>query len=521
MSLTSFLPFTGPLLLAAFALPGTAPLPRQLARAELATLASLVAAIASVVQLAVGGAMTSPLIGLDVAGWEIGLSARLDALSVTMLGLVSFIGVIITRYSRNYLAGEPGQLRFTRWLLLTLAAVQLLVIAGNLVQLVLAWVLTSLALHRLLLFYPERQAARTAATKKFWSARVGDIALIGAAMSLARSFHTTDIASILDAAANTPASLALPAGLIALAAMLKSGQFPSHGWLTEVMETPTPVSALLHAGIVNAGGFLVIRFADVMLTAPGALHMLAIVGGFTALIGAIVMLTQPSIKVSLAWSTVSQMGFMLLQCGLGAFSVATLHIVAHSLYKAHAFLSSGSVVDRVRANAAPHATLGMPVRPLDALAGLAIAAASVIGIGHLFGHSPASAPALLGLAAISVMGIAMLVTQSLAGLTRKAMLGRALGLSLGITTLWFAAQSAAAALLAGTLPPVPQPDPLGLAVIALAVLSFALIALAQLTAPLWLTRPGMQALRIHLANGLYANLIWNRLIGAYRKPATL
>jgi NAD(P)H-quinone oxidoreductase subunit 5 len=283
------------------------------------------------------------------------------------------------------------------------------------------------------------------------------------------------------------------------------------------METPTPVSALLHAGIVNAGGFLIIRFADVMLAAPAVLSVLAIVGGFTALIGAIVMLIQPSIKVSLAWSTVSQMGFMLLQCGLGAFSVATLHIVAHSLYKAHAFLSSGSVVDRARAPANP--SFGMPVRPLDALAGLAIAGASVLAIGRLFGHSPASAPALFGLAAISVLGIAMLVTQSLGGTTRKAMLGRALGLGLAVTTAWFATQSLASALLAGTLPPAPQPGALGLMVIVLAVASFALVALAQLTAPLWLTRPSMQALRIHLAHGLYANLIWNRLIGAHRKPA--
>ena len=523
MSLPSYLPFAGPLLLAACALatkgPATAANVRQrLARAELATLAGLGTAIAGAGLLASDGAGTSPLIGLVWNGFGLGLSARLDALSAIILTLVSFIGVIIVRYSRNYLAGEPGQLRFTRWLLLTLAAVEMLVIAGNLVQLVAAWVLTSLALHQLLLFYPERRAAVTAATKKFWAARIGDVALAGAALWLARQFSTTDIATLLDAAATTPASLAVPAALLPLAAALKSGQFPSHGWLIEVMETPTPVSALLHAGIVNAGGFLIIRFADVMLAAPAVLSVLAIVGGFTALIGAIVMLIQPSIKVSLAWSTVSQMGFMLLQCGLGAFSVATLHIVAHSLYKAHAFLSSGSVVDRARAPANP--SFGMPVRPLDALAGLAIAGASVLAIGRLFGHSPASAPALLGLAAISVLGIAMLVTQSLGGTTRKAMLGRALGLGLAVTTLWFATQSLVASLLAGTLPPAPQPGALGLMVIVLAVASFALVALAQLTAPLWLTRPSMQALRIHLANGLYANLIWNRLIGAHRKPAT-
>jgi NAD(P)H-quinone oxidoreductase subunit 5 len=512
MAAADFLPLTAPMLLVAVAVSmrPAASLRAALARARLATLGGLGLAALSGIQLAVFGPHTSALIG--VAGF--GLSIRLDALSLTMLALVSFIGVIIQGYSRNYLAGEAEQARFTRWLLLTLAAVQMLVLSGNLVQLCMAWTLTSLALHRLLVFYPERRAARLAATKKFWSARAGDLALICGAVLLARQFGTTDIATILDAAASAPAGLVAPAALIAVAAALKSGMFPSHGWLIEVMETPTPVSALLHAGIVNAGGFLVIRFADVMVTAPGVLHGLALIGGFTALLGAVVMLTQPSIKVSLAWSTVSQMGFMLLQCGLGAFGVATLHIVAHSLYKAHAFLSSGSVVDRARAPANP--AFGMPVRPLDAVAGLGLAAASIILVGGLFGHSPASAPALMGLAVISVIGMSMFVTQSLGGSTRRAMLGRAILMALGTATAWFSAQAAVAALFANTLPPAPAPGPAGLAVIVLAVISFAAVALAQLTASLWLTRPTMQALRIHLAHGLYANLLWNRLIGAHR-----
>ena len=134
------------------------------------------------------------------------------------------------------------------------------------------------------------------------------------------------------------------AALLAIAALLKSAQFPTHGWLTEVMETPTPVSALLHAGVVNAGGFLLIRFADVMLQAPVVLAVLVMVGGFTALFGSLVMLTQSAVKTSLAWSTVAQMGFMILQCGLALFPIALLHIVAHSLYKAHAFLASGSAI---------------------------------------------------------------------------------------------------------------------------------------------------------------------------------
>ena len=141
--------------------------------------------------------------------------------------------------------------------------------------------------------------------------------------------------------------------LLALAALLKSAQFPTHGWLTEVMETPTPVSALLHAGVINAGGFLLIRFADVMVLHPSVMAVLVMIGGFTALFGGLVMLTQPAVKTSLAWSTVAQMGFMVLECGLGLFPLALLHIVAHSLYKAHSFLASGAAVETIAANRRP------------------------------------------------------------------------------------------------------------------------------------------------------------------------
>jgi len=124
-------------------------------------------------------------------------------------------------------------------------------------------------------------------------------------------------------------------------AMLKSAQFPFHSWLPDTMETQTPLSALMHAGIINAGGFLIVRLSPVVSLSPVALNTLAIVGAFTAIFASLVMMTQASIKRMLALSTIAQMGFMMLQCGLGAFSIAVLHIVAHSLYKAHAFFIVG------------------------------------------------------------------------------------------------------------------------------------------------------------------------------------
>ena len=207
------------------------------------------------------GAGDSPLLGL----FGIGLSARVDVVSVSMLLLVSFIGWIVVRYARTYLDGEAGQNRFTFWLLLTLATVMLLVQSGNVLQFVSAWVATSLSLHKLLLFYPGRVAAQRAAYKKFVTARAGDVALGLAAMLLMVAYGTTQITAMLAGArSGEGGGLAMAAAaLLALAAVLKSAQFPTHGWLTEVMEAPTPVSALLHAGVVNGGGFLLIRFVFV------------------------------------------------------------------------------------------------------------------------------------------------------------------------------------------------------------------------------------------------------------------
>ena len=398
MNLLSFFPYAAPLALAAVAAlgssePGLRPR-RVLLVSRLATFSAFALALGSLAFVALRAPATSPVIGTQ----GIGFAVRLDMLSTILFTLVAFVGVIVVQFSRNYMDGDDRQGAFIGGLCLTLAAVMLLVLSGNLFQFVLAWIATSLSLHRLLVFYPERPAAVLAARKKFITARLGDFCLIGAAALLVKAFGTFDIASLLEQARLAQSTGAIPAvvpyaaGLLAVAALLKSAQFPTHGWLLEVMETPTPVSALLHAGIINAGGFLIVRFADVMVLSAVSLHFLALIGGFTALIGATVMLTQTSVKVSLAWSTISQMGFMLLQCGLGAFPIAVLHIVAHSLYKAHAFLSSGSVVDSLHARRlAPDGAVGtrrVPAALPASLVDLALGDRR-IWPAALFGVSPA------------------------------------------------------------------------------------------------------------------------------------
>lgn len=292
------------LVVAAFAAtrPGRRPalVPRL---AEAAALAALALAAMAVARLVIDGPAT---LGLGHGAWLVGL--RVDAVAATMTLLVAIVGWVVVRFSRRYLDGEDREGRFHALMLATLAGVLILVQAGSLLMLVLAFVAVGEGLRQLLVFYPERPEARRAARKfaLVWGA--GDGAVILAATLLWLAFGTADLTEIATAAGSGLSLTAQAAvGFVVLAAVLKTAAFPLHGWLTEVMEAPTPVSALLHAGFVNAGGFLLIRLAEVVQASPTAIAVLAMTGGFTALFGAVVMLTQASVKTALAWSTVAQM----------------------------------------------------------------------------------------------------------------------------------------------------------------------------------------------------------------------
>ncbi|MEZ5305452.1 MAG: proton-conducting transporter membrane subunit, partial [Verrucomicrobiales bacterium] len=276
------------------------------------SLGSFAAAAGAALALAAAGPAEWSLPGLP---W-LPLGIRVDVLTVVMLVLVSFLGAVVTRYARNYLAGDPGQARFSQWLSLTVASVLTLIVSGNLLLFTLAWMATSLCLHRLLLFYGDRPAAVLAARKKFLISRLGDACLIAGLALAWQCFGTWEFGGMFAAAESARASgdasacLGWLAWLLVVAALLKSAQFPFHSWLPDTMETPTPVSALMHAGIINAGGFLVVRLGPIIVNEPAALNTLAVAGAFTALFASVVMLTQTSVKRSLAYSTVAQMGFM-------------------------------------------------------------------------------------------------------------------------------------------------------------------------------------------------------------------
>jgi NAD(P)H-quinone oxidoreductase subunit 5 len=281
-----------------------------------------------------------------------------DRLGLAMATLVSLLALVIIDFSQRYLDGEPGQRRYLLALLGTLAAVALVVTSSDLYLLVGAWFISSLCLHQLLTFYRDRPMAQVVAHKKFIASRLADLCLIVATILLVRAAGDSSFAVILaEVAQRLQANgslgwdLQLATVLLVMAVILKSAQLPVHGWLIQVMEAPTPVSALLHAGLVNLGGFVLLRFAPLLSAAPAAQTLLVLVGGLTAVLAGLVMMTRISIKVRLAWSTCAQMGLMLLECGLGLYELALVHLLAHSLYKAYAFLGAGETVAQVRRQA--------------------------------------------------------------------------------------------------------------------------------------------------------------------------
>lgn len=305
-----------------------------------------------IAESAAAAAIALPCAGLALAmANQPASGARADYIGMAMALLIAFLGWIILRYSRRYLHGEAGQRRYIAAMTLTLASVSTVALADHLAIVAGAWACSSLCLHHLLTFYRDRRPARIVAHKKFLASRLADLCMALALALIYRGAGTLSLAelarhvSMLD---TLPGTVHLAMALVALAVILKSAQLPVHGWLIQVMEAPTPVSALLHAGIVNIGGFLLIRLAVPLSAAPVAQAMLLLIGGLTALLASVVMMTRISIKVRLAWSTCAQMGFMLVECGLGLYDLAFLHLLAHSLYKAHAFLLAGEAVQDAR-----------------------------------------------------------------------------------------------------------------------------------------------------------------------------
>lgn len=481
----------------------------------------LLSKIATIISLAIAALIGSfvyqysliqyPLIGLA----EIGFSIRLDAVSTIMFGMISLLGFIIVKYSVNYLDGDQRQGAFMGRLAATIASVQLLVISGNLGILLISWILTSMSLHRLLLFYSDRPGAQLAAKKKFILARLGDACLLVAIVLLYNQFGSGNLEVILNGIKNSTlgsTSLELAALFLALAAVLKSAQFPTHGWLIEVMETPTPVSALLHAGLLNAGPFLLIRMAFVMEASTYTSVFLIIIGGLTALFASVAYLTQTSVKTALGYSSVGHMGFSLMTCGLGAYSAALLHLVAHSFYKAHAFLSSGSAIDLVRA--AKVTKVEKSFSPIKIILGIGMALALYSAFALLWGMDFKKDLSLLLIGTIIIMGLTRLFTAAIARKWNWRLLVQASLLALLVTVAFFTLESGTHTLIAAQVPQLTSPHWAKLIAMGFILLLFGMAVFIQLIASQLSEKPLYRAWAIHIRNGFYANARFDRWVGA-------
>lgn len=317
-----------------------APVQRMWRQFNVFTFAALAFSLAGLVsQLMLAPAHGAP--GTGVNGW-----LATGQLSAWVSLLVQLLGAAIGVYSSNHLKGEPHQQVYITALAAVLAAVHLLLLANHWIILIAAWAAIQYAMHHLLCFYKDRPFALLAAHKKMVTDRAADILLVIAAI-LAWSQVGSGSFSALRAyiaAGHASAPLAWSGVCLVLAVIARTALMPVHGWLVQVMEAPTPVSALLHAGVVNLGGYVLVLFSPLLGVSLAARWLLVVFGMVSAMVAGLVLLTRVSQKVHLAWSTIAQMGFMLLECGLGLYLFAALHLLGHSLYKAHSFLSASSAV---------------------------------------------------------------------------------------------------------------------------------------------------------------------------------
>jgi NAD(P)H-quinone oxidoreductase subunit 5 len=451
-------------------------------------------------------------IGID----GFGMSLRLDAISILMLAMTALLSFIIAKFSINYLDGDSRQGAFLGRLSAALASVQLLILSGNLGLLVISWILTSVSLHRLLVFYKERPGAKNAARKKFIVARLGDICLISASVLLYNQFGTGNLEEIFKQFKNSSGlgqiypSVEIASLFIAMAAMLKSAQFPSHGWLIEVMETPTPVSALLHAGLLNAGPFLIIRMAFIVNSSNYALISLISIGAFTALFGSVVYLTQTSVKTALGYSSIAHMGFSLMVSGMGLYPAAMLHLVAHSFYKAHAFLSSGSVIEVLRSSKVK--TKVKTKNPITLIIGILMGLGVYSVFALAWGIDPQEEFSLLALGLIIVMGLSTIFASAIdSGLNFKLII-RACLLSLIVTASFFILESGSRHLLSNQLPEIAKPSLNAIYLFLAVIVVFGIIVFIQLISPFLNKKESYNSLMTHLRNGLYINAILDRIV---------
>ncbi|WDZ82991.1 putative inorganic carbon transporter subunit DabA [Micromonospora cathayae] len=443
------------------------PDPRRAARAAGWLLA--VAAVAAVGLLA-AVAVTAPATGVlarpEVGGVPFPLGVRVDRFGALFVLLVSGIAAVVAGYARRYLDGEPGMAGFQARIAGAAAATLVMATAPSLAQFAAGWIAAGWLLVGLIGYHRDQPRVRVAVRRVRRLFLLGDVALVGAFALLTAAAGSADLAAVRALGDTAPGWVpATAGGLLLVAGMVRSAQVPVHGWLPGTLDAPTPVSAFLHAGMVNVAGFLMITFAPVVVAAPAVMAATLLVGLTTAAAGTLFAAVRTDVKGALARSTVAQMGFMLAQCGLGAFGLAAVHLVGHGVYKAYAFLSAGGAVQaQARAAEAPQPVGPAPVRRLAAAT--AVLVTVVVVTETILG---ATLTGLLSAALAGVAGVAAL---------RAALADRRLPVTATLAVTATVAALAAGYLLAGRaatdwmgLPQAVTPLAVGTAALVLAVVA--------------------------------------------------
>ena len=300
---------------------------------------------------------------------------RVDPLAAVMLALVCSIALLVMLYSDGYMAHDKGYVRFFTILALFSSSMLGLVVSPNMLQVYVFWELVGMCSYLLVGFWYEREAAAHAAQKAFITNRVGDFGLLLGILGLFWATGRLDFQGIAAGTEAAVASGALPHGvavllclLVFMGPMAKSAQFPLHVWLPDAMEGPTPISALIHAAtMVAAGVFLVARLEPLYSLFPDVQLVLACIGAVTCFLGASIALTQMDLKKGLAYSTISQLGYMVLAMGCGATTAGMFHLVTHACFKAMLFLCSGSVIHAMEAVVGHEPVLAQDMRLMGGL----------------------------------------------------------------------------------------------------------------------------------------------------------
>lgn len=475
----------------------------------------------SITSIAARLAAWSSVLAAALLAWQVwspsplGIAGlRIDRLTTIACLFVGIVGWVTLRFAARSMQGHERHGRFLRLIGAALFAAVLVAAGSSLPLLAAGWILLGIAVTALVGFEDRSAQAVRASHRHALVARISDACLVGAVALMAWRGRTLDLAGFLQVVPELSEGERLPiALLVSLAAITRSAQVPFHLWLPASAEAPTPVSALLHAGIVNAGGLLLIRMAPLIVRVPEAWVLLSAAGSLAIAVGMLASWHQWRVKHALAWSTIAQMGFMIAQCAVAAFPAALLHMLGHGSYKALAFLGSGE-----RQRAAPPAPRGWTA--IVALcAGTAVAVACMPLAARFTGFDPTHAPGELALSGVIALSVGQVWGLLVRRRTSPVMLTLALFAPVLVPIACFAMYHG----IGDFLTPVhgELPVPAGTAAwVAAAMPLTVLLSLSLLHASRGLLE-GSQAwrwLRVQSRDGFHGEVLAGRLADSIRNP---